>query len=316
MSNTPLLVRFAKRNSTIILVYTVLAVLIIATGVLSSVFLTSRNLVNLLRQLAPLGLVCIGQTFAILTAGIDLSIGSVVSMASCLTSGLINGQPQSVLPVLALVLGLALLVGFMNGFVISRTRVSPLIVTLGMMSVVQGGILLYAKAPLGAIPQSLGFVAWGSVAGVPFPAILFVVVAAVAILFLRRSPFGRYVYAVGGDEEVARLSGIKVSVVKIIVYMTSSVMAAITGVFLAARMGMGDPLIGERYMLDSIIPVLIGGTRLTGGKGGVPGTIGGVLIFTVLSNALNLLGVSAYWQWIVEGLVVIVSVSLYFRKKG
>ncbi len=316
MNNSPLLFRFARRNSTIILVYVILAVLIVATGLLSNVFLTSRNLVNLLRQVAPLGLVSIGQTFAILTAGIDLSIGSVVSMASCLTSGLINGQAHAVLPVLALVMGLALLIGLTNGLVISKTRVSPLIVTLGMMSVVQGGILLYAKAPLGAIPQSLGFIAWGSIGGIPFPAILFVLVAAIAILFLRRSPFGRYVYAVGGDEEVARLSGIRVSVVKIIVYMTSSVTAAITGVFLAARMGMGDPLIGERYMLDSIIPVLIGGTRLTGGKGGMAGTIGGVLIFNILSNALNLLGVSAYWQWIVEGLVVIVSVSLYFRKKG
>jgi len=305
-----------KRYSTTFIVYIILAILVLVTSLVSDVFLSFRNFENLSRQVAPLGFVSVGQTFAILTAGIDLSIGSVVSMASCLTTGLILGREPLVFPVIALVIFLALFIGFLNGFIISKTGVHPLIVTLGMMSVVQGGILLYTKSPYGSVPMSFDFLAWGNVWKVPFPILLFAAVAAISIVFLRRTVFGRYVYATGGNEEVARLSGIKTGRVKVIVYMICSFTAALAGLFLASRMGMGDPLVGERYMLDSIIPVLIGGTRLTGGKGGVGGTIAGIFIFTILSNALNLLDVSAYWQWIVEGLVVIVSVSLYFREKS
>jgi ribose transport system permease protein len=217
-------------------------------------------------------------------------------------------------PVLAFVICLALLIGFLNGLIINRTGVHPLIVTLGMMSVVQGGILLYTKAPIGKVPPSFDFLAWGSVWKAPFPILLYGSVAAIAVVFLRRTTFGRYVYATGGNEEVARLSGIKTGKIKIFVYMITSFTAALTGIYLASRMGMGDPLVGDRYMLDSIVPVLIGGTRLTGGKGGVGGTIAGAFIFSILSNALNLIGVTAYWQWIAEGLVVIISVSLYFRQ--
>jgi len=310
---------FVKRHSAVFIVYAILAVLILTTSLLSDVFLSSRNFENLLRQAAPLGFVSIGQTFSILSAGIDLSIGSVVSMASVLTTGIIEGQESLVFPVLVLVIGLALLIGFINGTIISRTGVHPLIVTLGMMSIVQGGILLYTKAPTGSVPIMFDFVAWGNVllknVRIPFPFLLFASVAALAIVFLKLTAFGRYVYATGGNEEVARLSGIKTSRVKIIVYMICSFSASLTGIMLASRMGMGDPLVGERYMLDSIIPVLIGGTRLTGGVGGVGGTIVVIFIFIILSNALNLLDVTAYWQWIAEGLVVIISVSLYFKQK-
>ncbi len=304
-----------KRSIFTYIVYVVLILLVIMASLLSDIFFTFRNIENLLRQVTPLGLVSIGQTFAILTAGIDLSIGSVVSMASCLTTGLILGRDPLVFPVLFFVIVFSLLVGFCNGIVISKTGVHPLIVTLGMMSVVQGGILLYTKAPIGSVPISFDFLAWGNVWKVPFPILLMGVVGAIAIVFLKRTIFGRYVYATGGNEEVARLSGIKTSKIKVIVYMICSFSGALTGIYLTSRMGMGDPLVGERYMLDSVIPVLIGGTRLTGGRGGVGGTIAGVFIFSILSNILNLLDVSAYWQWIVKGLIVIISVSFYDRQK-
>ena len=297
------------------IVYFVLVGLIVATSLLSDIFLTSRNIQNLLRQVVPLGLVSVGQTFAILTAGIDLSIGSVVSMASCLTTGMILGREPLILPVVAFVIVAALFIGFCNGFVITRTRVHPLIVTLGMMSVVQGGLLLYTKSPVGSVPPVFDFLAWGQVWFIPFPIFLFAAVAAAGIFILRRTTLGRYVYATGGNEEVARLSGIKTDRVKIITYMICSFTAAVTGIFLASRMGMGDPLVGERYMLDSILPVLIGGTSLSGGKGGISATIAGVFIFAILSNALNLLDVSAYWQWIIKGLIIIVAVAFYTKKR-
>lgn len=307
--------RLFKPDRNTIIVYLVLVGLIIATSLLSDIFLTARNIQNLLRQVVPLGLVSVGQTFAILTAGIDLSIGSVVSMASCLTTGMILGREPLILPVVAFVMVLAFLIGFCNGFVITRTRVHPLIVTLGMMSVVQGGLLLYTKSPVGSVPPVFDFLAWGKVWFIPFPIFLFAAVAAAGIFILRRTTLGRYVYATGGSEEVARLSGIKTDRVKIITYMICSFTAAVTGIFLASRMGMGDPLVGERYMLDSILPVLIGGTSLSGGKGGISATIAGVFILAILSNALNLLDVSAYWQWIVQGLIIIVAVAFYTQKR-
>ena len=306
---------FFKQDRNTIIVYFVLLGLIVATSLMSDIFLTSRNIQNLLRQVVPLGLVSVGQTFAILTAGIDLSIGSVVSMASCLTTGMILGREPLILPVVAFVIVLALFIGFCNGFVITRTRVHPLIVTLGMMSVIQGGLLLYTKSPIGSVPPVFDYLAWGKVWFFPFPIFLFAAIAAAGIFILRRTTFGRYVYATGGNEEVARLSGIKTDRVKIMTYMICSFTAAAAGIFLASRMGMGDPLVGERYMLDSILPVLIGGTSLSGGKGGISATIAGVFIFAILSNALNLLDVSAYWQWIIKGLIIIVAVAFYTNKR-
>ena len=305
---------FLNQDRNTVIVYFVLMCLIVAISLLSDIFLTSRNIQNLLRQVVPIGVVSIGQTFAILTAGIDLSVGSVVSMASCLTSGMILGREPLIFPVVAFVIVLALFIGFCNGFVITRTRVHPLIVTLGMMSVVQGGLLLYTKSPIGSVPAVFDFLAWGNVWFIPFPIFIFAILAVAGVFLLRRTTFGRYVYATGGNEEVSRLSGIKTDRVKIMAYMICSFTAAVTGIFLASRMGMGDPLVGERYMLDSILPVLIGGTSLSGGKGGITATVAGVFIFAILSNALNLLDVSAYWQWIIKGLIIIVAVAFYTTK--
>jgi ribose transport system permease protein len=289
--------------------------LIVATSLLSDVFLTSRNFDNILRQAVALGIVAMGQTFAILTAGIDLSVGSVISLTSCLTTGMILNREPLVIPVIAFVLLLAVFIGFLNGFLITRTGVHPLIVTLGMMSVVQGAVLVYTKAPYGSVPPSFGFIAWGKVGFIPFPVFILAAVAVAGLIALRRTTFGRYVYATGGNEEIARLSGINTDRVKILTYIICSFTAALTGLFLASRMGMGDPLAGERFMLDSIVPVLIGGTSLTGGKGGLAGTIAGIFILTILSNALNLLDVSSYWQWIVQGGIIIVAVAFYWKGK-
>lgn len=304
-----------KRVGSNRIVYIILAALIIIAGILSDTFLNPNNIENLMRQVVGLGFVSIGQTLTILTAGIDLSVGSVVSMASTLTSGLIDGRDAYIFPVIGLIIVLALVVGFINGVIIVKTRVHPLIVTLGMMSAVQGLLLLYTKQPIGSVPISFDFLAWGKIWIIPFPLILLAIVAAAGIIFLHKTTLGRYVFATGGNEEAARLSGINTDRVKILIYMFCSCTAAFTGIFLASRMGMGEPLVGERYMLDSIIPVLIGGTALTGGKGGIGSTIAGVFIFIILSNILNLLEVSSYWQLIVKGAIIIISVALYTKKK-
>jgi ribose transport system permease protein len=298
-----------------LIVYGVLMALLVASSAASDVFSTSRNLNNLILQAVAIGMVSIGQTLALVTAGIDLSVGSVISLSTCLTTGLIQGRGPFVFPVIALVIGVALLIGLCNGLIIVKTQVSPLIVTLAMMSVVQGAVFIYTKGPVGSVPQSFYFLAWGKLGLIPFPVFLLGAVAAAGIILQKRTTFGRYQYAIGGNEEIARRSGINVERVKIATYMLCSLAAALTGIFLSSRMGQGDPLAGERYMIDSIIPALIGGTSLTGGKGGVVGTIAGFFILTVINNILNLLRIETYWQWVVTGLIVIVAVACSGRAK-
>jgi ribose transport system permease protein len=307
--------QWMEKQRMVVSAFTILAGLIVIASLLSEVFFTLRNINNISGQAVALGIVCIGQTLVILTGGIDLSVGSVISLTSCLATGLMMGRDSLVLPVLVLVLGCALLIGFCNGLVITKIGIPPLIVSLGMMEVIQGVTLLYTDAPYGEIGPSLGFWAWGKVAAIPFPILFFTGLFAVGMVLLHKTPLGRYIYAIGGNEETARLSGIKTDRVKIYTYMICSLTAALTGLFLSSRMGMGDPIVGESFTIDSLVPVLIGGTSLTGGKGGLLGTLGGVFILATLNNVLNLLNVSGYWQWIVQGLIIIGVVSFDLKEK-
>ena len=306
---------YIKEHWTTIFVYLILIFLIVVVGITNDLFLSVRNIQMVLLAAVALGLVSFGQTFAILSEGIDLSVGSVISLTTCLTAGIINGRDQMVVPVVALTIGVALLIGFGNGFLIVKTGVSPLIVTLGMMSIVQGAALIYAIGPVGEISPAYYFLAWGKVGTVPFPILIFGIVTAILIYVLKRTAFGRYVYAIGGNEEVARLSGIHTDRIKIYVYMLSSFMAALCGLFLTSRMGMGEPVVGEHFMFQSIVPVLVGGTSFLGGVGGIVGTLGGVLILTVLQNTVNLFGISTYWLWIVEGGIIVTAAAFYLKEK-
>ena len=298
-----------KANWATIIVYVVLGVLILVSSLLSGVFLTYRNINNLMLQAVALGIVSMGQTLVLLTAGIDLSVGSVISLTTCLTTGLILGRESMVLPVVVLVILIALLIGFCNGIIIVKSGISPLIVTLAMMSIVQGCVFLYAKGPIGELPSSFYFIAWGKLGIVPFPAMILAAVYTIGIIIQKQTSFGQYLFAIGGNEEIARRAGINVDRVKIGIYMTCSFAAALTGVFLSSRMGQGDPLAGGRYMIDSIIPPVLGGTSLVGGKGGVVGTLAGVFILTIVSNVLNLLNIETYWQWVMTGFIVIIAVA-------
>lgn len=307
--------RQLKNHWMIIVVYLVLVVLVIIGSLFSPVFLKPRNIDNLIRQVAALGIVSLGQTFTILTGGIDLSVGSIISLTTCLTTGIVKGSGTLMLPVALMVILLGISIGFINGLIITRTGVHPLIVTLGTMSIIHGGTLLYTKVPVGSVPSWFEFPAWGNIGFIPFPIILFGLLAALGIFITHKTVLGRHIYATGSNEEAAHLSGVNTNRIKIYVYMISGGAAALTGLYLVSRMGMGDPLVGERYMLDSVVPVLIGGTSLAGGRGGVVGTIAGVFIFTVLSNVLNLIGISSFWQMVVKGVIIIVAVAFYWKEK-
>jgi ribose transport system permease protein len=305
-----------KENRAIIVVYFILFLLLVVSTLVSETFLTYRNITNVLRQAVAIGLVSLGQTFVILAAGLDLSVGSVISLTSCLSAGLMLGRDSMLIPVVSLVIALALVVGFCNGLIIVKTGISPLIVTLGTMSIVQGAVLVYTDAAYGEVSPAFMFLAWGEIGSIQFPVFLLFAAGVLGILVLRRTPFGRHIYAIGGNEEVARLSGVKTEKIKIYTYMICSFSAALTGLYLASRMGMGDPLIGAPYMLDSLVPVLIGGTLLSGGKGGLVGTFAGIFILTVLSNSLNHLEISGYWQWVVEGVIILGAVSFYEKRQA
>ena len=307
--------RTLKNNRTVVAVYVVLLLFFILASLISSQFRTSFNAANLLRQVVAFGLVSIGQTIVILSAGIDLSVGSLISLSACLTSGIMITHQNFTAFIILFVLLLGVGVGLGNGILITRFRIPPFIATLAMSTVLQGVVLLYTKKPVGGVTRGFMFFANGDIGPVPFAFLFWVAILIFFFVLLRRSSFGLHVYAVGGNQEVARLSGIHVNRTKIWIYIISSFMASLTGLFLTSRLGIGDPLVGQGFDLESITAVLIGGTTFAGGRGGIEGTIAGVFIIAMINNLLNLLNVTGFWQWIIKGIVVISVVAAYKEER-
>lgn len=314
--------QFVDENIELVTIYGILLFIVGFSAVVSPDFRTSQNAFNVLRQAVALGLVSIGQTMVILSGGIDLSVGATISLVAVYTSGLMVGRPGLgvIGPIVLMMIGVGLLVGMINALLVTRLKVVPFIATLSVGSIVQGLVLLYAKAPKGRISPGWDYFAKGMIGPVPFPVIFLALLVILTVILLRRTVLGRYVVATGGNEQIARLSGIRTKLVIMFAYMFCGVMAALSGLFLTSRMGIGDPQVGglnyDRFDLDSIAAVLIGGTRLGGGKGGVIGTIAGVLIVAVLNNIFNLTGVSTFYQWIVKGIIILGAVAAYTSRKS
>ncbi len=292
-------------------VYMALLGIIIISAILSPVFLTTTNIFNVLRQASAVGIISIGATLVILNGGIDLSVGSLLSLTACVTTGLMAGKDGMTLVTILVVLLIGILFGFINGIITTKRKVEPFIITLAISTVLQGIVLVYTKgSPVGQIAPNLKFLGNGYLWVIPVPVILFAAVFVIAAIMLRRTVFGRYIYSVGGNPEASRLSGIKVDRNKIYVYMLSGVSAAIAGILLASRVSVGDPYMGRGLELDAIASAVIGGTSMAGGVGGLGGTVAGVLIITIMNNMLNLLNVSPFVQQIVKGLIIILAVVL------
>jgi len=300
-----------------LLVVVVLLALLFAIGALKSDrFATLDNLLNVFEQSTGLALVSLGQTLAILTGGIDLSVGAVISLCSMLTSGMIDGASERVLPVISGVLLLGAVIGASNGSLVIVTGVHPLIVTLGMGAVLQGIALLYGLGPVGKVPMSFDDFAYGRVFGmVSVGALVAVALFVLMACWLRLSSTGRYVYAVGGDAAAAELMGLPKARVILIVYTLSGFFAALTAIYLVSRFGVGQPYAGANYTLSSITPVVVGGTLLVGGRGGVIGTLLGVYLVSLLNNLLNFLDVSTHYQLVAQGLIIIIAVSIYMERR-
>lgn len=293
-----------------------LSLLMLIIGfVVSDDFGTINNLTNIFDNSVSLGMVALGQSLVILTAGIDLSVGGIISLTSCLTSGTINGNTALFAPVVFGVILLGTFIGFLNGALTVSLKVHPLIITLGMSMILQGVTFLYTLIPPGSMPLFYGEVAYGRLAGVPIASMVMVLIYVLMFLFLRRVRLGRYIYAVGGNVEAAKLSGIKCNRVIIFVYAASGFFAALAGLYLVSRMGIGDPKIGDNYMLASITPVVVGGTILSGGKGNLIGTLIGVFLILIIRSLMNFMDITSFYQWIVEGVIIVLAVSLYVAKR-
>jgi len=306
---TPALGQFLSRHLAISGLFIALLLLVITAALVSDAFLSPINLVNVFRQVALYGIVGIGLTLVILTAGIDLSVGSIVAVVSVSAAMMLNlGWPVPL--VIAAGLGIGLVFGVVNGIGVTLCRIPPFIMTLGSMVMLRGLALTLADGrPIDVIPDDFGWLGRGSAFGLPVAVWIFLLVAAGAFFVLRYTAFGRNVYAVGSNAEAARLSGINVNLVKLGVYMISGALAGLTALIFVSRLSVGEPTAGEGLELEAIAIAVIGGASLFGGVGGIIGTTIGVCILAVLANLMNLAGISPFTQQIVKGAIIIVAVS-------
>ena len=287
-----------------------LAVLCAILWILTPYFLTVSNLLNVAEQTSINAIVAVGMTFVILSGGIDLSVGSIVALSGVvLGASLKSDQPMLVGVIVASLVGLAC--GLGNGALVSWGGLPPFIVTLGTMSIARGAALLFTEGrPVSGFDAGFRALATGRAGFIPAPVIVMLLVYLAAHFVLSRTTFGRYVYAIGGNDEATRLSGVAIRFHKTMIYGVSGLMSAIAAIILTARLNSAQPIAGMMYELDAIAATVIGGTSLMGGEGSLGGTLVGALIMGVLRNGLNLLGVSSFLQQIVIGGVIVVAVLL------
>lgn len=293
--------------------------LCIVLSILSDSFLTVNNWMNVLRQVSINALIAFGMTFVILTGGIDLSVGSVLALSSAITAGIMASGTNGFT---AIIIGLfaGFLMGALNGVVITKGRVAPFIATLATMTMFRGLTLVYTDGrPItGFASDDILFqmMGRGYFLGIPVPVVFMIVVYVALYFVLKKTTFGRHTYAIGGNEEASRLSGIRVDRLKIWIYSLTGGLSALAGIILTSRLNSAQPTAGTAYELDAIAAVVLGGTSLSGGRGWIFGTLVGALIIGVLNNGLNLLNVSSFYQQVIKGLVILLAVLLDRRKEA
>jgi ribose transport system permease protein len=275
--------------------------------------LEAEGVIGLLQRMVALGIVAIGQTFVILAGSIDLSVANLISVGAVLASYVMQGRPEMMLPAVALVLVVSAAVGFLNGALIAWAQVNAFIATLAVGLILQGVLSASFTNFAGSVPKEFQALAYGGYGGAPFSVIGLFALAALASVVLGATKFGAHLYAVGGNAEGARFAGIRTDLVTIGAHVVCSLTAGVTGLYLASRLRSGAPWVGRDgvYDLESIAVVVIGGTLLSGGRGGVWGTLAGVLLFASLDAAFNMLGVSAYPKLVLRGAIVVAAVAVY-----
>ncbi|XVV07262.1 ABC transporter permease [Actinosynnema sp. CA-248983] len=302
-------------------VYLALAALLVVGSILvavdGGVLLDQGGIRNILTRSTVLGLVAVGQTMVIVTGSLDLSVAYLIGLCSLVAAETMAGQGSMVLPGVVLALAVAAAVGLVNGLVITVLKANAFIATLGVALILRGWLEHNYTGPAGSVPRSFQHLGYDRIGPVPVGALLMLLIAAGAWWYMRRTRPGYHMYAVGGDIEVARLSGVRTSRTIVTAHVLCALMAGLAGVFLASRLGSGAPYVGTDagYDLESIAAVVLGGAALAGGRGGVVGTLGGVLILATLDTIFDDLAVDPFFKDVVRGVVLIVAVALYARRK-
>jgi inositol transport system permease protein len=303
-------------------IFLIFVVMVVAASFLSPAFLSTINLINVVRQMSVVGLIALGVTGVIISAGVDLSSGSVVGLSAVVAASLAQDPEFATLfypglrvPLIVAILAacaVGALVGFINGTLVAKTRIPPFIATLGTFTSIRGLALLYTGGrPISDLKDGYNFIGQGAVFGVPVPILILVLMAIVTHILYSHTKFGKYIYAIGGNEQAARVSGIDSGKYKMLIYVYAGFLAGLAGLVVSARIGSGQPGLGVGYELDAIAAAVIGGTSLSaGGIGTVAGTIVGALIIGVLNNILDLTNVSAYFQQIIKGCIIVGAVIL------
>jgi ribose/xylose/arabinose/galactoside ABC-type transport system permease subunit len=281
----------------------------------SPFFLTRSNLLLILDQASTVAIAGVGMTFVIISGGVDLSVGGIAALSGMIAGICVMRLNLGPLPTIIISLSVGVILGFVNGVLISKFKLQPMISTLGTLSIARGLTLISTSGrPIFVLDPTLNYLGNGKILGIPVAVLIAILVFAVGHIILTYSEFGRYVYAIGGNEEATRLSGIKVDRHKIFIYMISGFCAALVGVVLVGLLGASEPTVGQGLELDAIAVTAIGGTNLMGGIGGVVGTVIGSVLIGTIKNSLTILNIVSYYQQVVIGVVIIIAVLLeYFR---
>lgn len=292
-------------------IYFVLLVMIVALSVGTDTFFTSRNILNVLRQISMNAILAFGMTYVIISDGIDLSVGATIALSGVMAATFAHpGEHALIVPILVAV-GVGLLIGLVNGVLVAYTGIPAFIVTLGIQQAVRGGAFLLTDGfSVIDLSDNFKFIGQGYLAEIPFPVYLLLICGVIAYVCLHRTKFGRYIYAVGGNENAAKVSGINVAKIRVLVYVISGVCAAIVGLILTSRTNSANPNAAEGYELDAIAAAVIGGTSMSGGKGLILGTFTGALIIGIMNNGLDLFNISSYAQQVVKGIIIVLAVLI------
>ena len=297
------------------LVFVIIAIVIVMSFA-SPVFLTSKNIINIIRQISINGIIAVGMTFVILTGGIDLSVGSVVAITSVICGYLLE-KGMFWLTACVIAIAIALLFGAFNGVMIAYVGFQPFIATLATVTMGSGIALAFSDGkPFTIKDKAFLAIGQGYVGAIPIPIIILYIVVIIGLIILKTTTFGRYVFAIGGNKNAAKLSGVRTRRVELMVYVISALCAAVVGLILSARISSGQPTAGDGYELDAIAATAIGGTSMSGGVGSLTGTIFGFVILGLVTNSMNLLNINSFYQQIVKGILIILAVFLDMTSKG
>jgi ribose transport system permease protein len=305
---------FVHDNASILLIYGIILVMTIIATVFTRKFFVPSNIVNIFRQSIIIGLIAIGQSAVILTGGADMSvamIARIVALTVATIFSLNHSDPTLILPLIVLGVLIGVVLGFSNGLIITRTHANPFIITFGVANILRGVCLAISSTPIRGIPTEYLKIYDTKIGIVPVNVLVMILVWIAAWIFTTRTRPGRSLFAVGGSERVARLSGIRINRSLVMAYVFSGVCAALAGLFLLSRTGVGDPSAAEGMDFQSVVAVALGGISLYGGKGSVIGTLGGVILLTALANVFNLVQINIYFQQLLLGTVVLIAVAAY-----